>query len=61
MESLQEEIKGIDAERSRLLNFKISKVQKFKELEIKVHKYDLMENVDAAKLINALTKQNEEL
>ena len=51
----------IDAERSRLLNFKTSKVEKFKELEIKVHKYDLMDNVDTDKLISVLTKQNEKL
>jgi hypothetical protein len=43
---LKEDIKIIDAERARLLNFKTSRAEKFKELEIKVHKYDLMETIN---------------
>ncbi len=51
----------IDAERSRLLNFKTSKVDKFKELELKVHKIELFENIDSDKLVQALRKKDAEL
>lgn len=47
-------MKVLDQERARLLNFKTSRQDKFKELEQKCQKYDLMDNVDTDKLMHQL-------
>lgn len=59
--NLKEEIKGIDAERVRLLNFKTSQYDRLKELEVKVNKYDLFDNVDTDKLLMALARKDAQL
>ena len=48
---LKDTIKKIDADRSRLANFKLSKVDLLKELEVKVKKYDLEDRIDTSKLV----------
>jgi hypothetical protein len=55
---LREEIKGIDAERVRLLNFKTKEASRLKELEVRVNKIDLFENIDTDKLLMALTNKD---
>jgi hypothetical protein len=55
---MKEEIKQLDAERGRLAKFKSSKAEKLKELEEKVKKIDLFDNVDGDKLLAALTKKD---
>lgn len=55
---MKEEIKNIDAERGRLAKFKSGKVEKLKELEDKVKKIDIFDNIDSDKLIVALTKKD---
>jgi hypothetical protein len=58
IEKMKEEIKNIDAERGRLAKFKSGKVEKLKELEDKVKKIDIFDNIDSDKLIIALTKKD---
>ena len=58
---LKDEIKNIDAERVRLLNFKTNKVGYLKELEVKVNKMDLFENIDTDKLLLSLVSKDAEL
>jgi hypothetical protein len=55
---LKDEIKNIDAERVRLLNFKTNKVGYLKELEVKVNKMDLFENIDTDKLLLSLVSKD---
>ncbi len=55
---LKDEIKNIDAERVRLLNFKTNKVGYLKELEVKVNKMDLFENIDTDKLLMSLVSKD---
>ena len=61
IEKLKEDIKELEAERGRLAKFKSSKAEKLKELEEKVKKMDLFENIDGDKLIAALTKKDQQL
>lgn len=58
---MKEELKQLDAERGRLAKFKSSKAEKLKELEDKVKKIDLFENIDGDKLLTALTKKDQQL
>ena len=58
---MKEEIKNIDAERGRLQKFKNGKVEKLKELEDKVKKIDIFDNIDSDKLVAALTKKDAQL
>lgn len=51
---LKEEIRSIDAERVRLLQFKTSQYGVLKELEQKVKKHDLFDNIDTDKMMMAL-------
>lgn len=44
----------IDAERGRLQTFKQNKVELLKELEDRVKKFELNENIDSDKLVRAL-------
>lgn len=48
----------MDAERCRLQKFKSSKVDRLKDLEDKVKKIDVFENIDGDKLVAALTKKD---
>jgi len=48
----------VDAERVRLLNFKSTQFERLKELEAKVNKQDLFDNIDTDKLLIALTKKD---
>jgi len=54
-------MKELENERGRLAKFKSSKAEKLKELEDKVKKIDLFENIDGDKLIAALTKKDQQL
>jgi len=54
-------MKELENERGRLAKFKSSKAEKLKELEDKVKKIDLFENIDGDKLIAALTKKDLQL
>ena len=44
--NLKENLKSVDAERSRLINFKSSKVEMLRDLETRVKQFELNENVD---------------
>lgn len=58
---MKEEMKELEAERGRLAKFKSSKAEKLKELEDKVKKMDLFENIDGDKLVAALSKKDQQL
>ena len=52
--ALKDDIKTVEAERQRLFQLKMDRQDKFKELEMKCNKSDLMNNVDTDKLLIAL-------
>lgn len=54
-------MKNLDAERERLAKYKNSKAQRLKDLEDRVKKADVFENIDTEKLINVLGKKENEL
>ena len=60
IEKLQEEMKKVEADRQRLYKYKHSKAQRLKELEDKIKKFEVYENIDTDKLINVLGKKDEE-
>lgn len=55
---MKNDMKELENERGRLAKFKSSKAEKLKELEDKVKKIDLFENIDGDKLIAALSKKD---
>lgn len=55
---LKEEIKKLDSERVRLLNFKSSQYERLKELENRCKKYDLSETLNLDKMIGALARKD---
>ena len=61
IEKLQEEMKKLEADRERLAKYKNSKAQRLKDLEDRVKKADVFENIDSEKLINVLGKKDNEL
>jgi hypothetical protein len=61
IEKLQEEMKKLEADRERLAKYKNSKAQRLKDLEDRVKKADVFENIDTEKLINVLGKKDNEL
>jgi hypothetical protein len=54
-------MKGVDAERGRLMNFKTSKVDLLKELEARVKKFDLDDKIDTMKLVTSLKNKDIQL
>ena len=56
IEKLTNEVRQIDADRCRLIRFKASKVDRINELEEKVKKIDVFQNIDSEKLVNTLIK-----
>jgi hypothetical protein len=61
IEKLQEEMKKVEADRARLYKYKHSKAERLKELEEKIKKYEVYENIDTDKLINVLDKKDKEV
>jgi len=61
IEKLQEEMKKIEAERSRLAKYKHSKAERLKELEDKIKKFEVYDNIDTEKLISVLSKKDVEV
>ena len=60
IEKLQDEMKKVEADRQRLYKYKHSKAERLKELEDKIKKFEVYENIDTDKLINVLGKKDEE-
>lgn len=60
IEKLQEEMKKVEADRQRLYKYKHSKAERLKELEDKIKKFEVYENIDTDKLINVLGKKDDE-
>lgn len=60
IEKLQEEMKKVEADRQRLYKYKHSKAERLKELEDKIKKFEVYENIDTDKLINVLGKKDKE-
>jgi hypothetical protein len=54
-------MKKLEADRERLAKYKNSKAQRLKDLEDRVKKADVFENIDSEKLINVLGKKDNEL
>lgn len=54
-------MKKLEADRERLAKYKNSKAQRLKDLEDRVKKADVFENIDTEKLINVLGKKDTEL
>ena len=61
IEKLQEEMKKVEADRTRLYKYKHSKAERLKELEGKIKKFEVYENIDTDKLINVLDKKDKEV
>jgi hypothetical protein len=61
IDKLQEEMKVIEADRARLVKYKSSKAERLKELEEKVKKIEIFDNIDTDKLLGALHKKTEKL
>ncbi len=61
IEKLQEEMKNLESERERLAKYKNSKAQRLKDLEDRVKKQEVFENIDIEKLIDVLGKKDTEL
>jgi hypothetical protein len=61
IERLQDEMKNLDQERERLAKYKASKAQRLKDLEDRIKKQDVYDNIDTEKLINVLGKKEGEL
>ena len=61
IEKLQEEMKKVEADRQRLYKYKHSKAERLKELEDKVKKVEVFENIDTDKLISVLAKKDQEV
>ena len=61
IEKLQEEMKKVEADRQRLYKYKHSKAERLKELEDKVKKVEVFENIDTDKLITVLAKKDQEV
>jgi len=54
-------MKVIEADRSRLVKYKSGGSEKLKELEEKVKKIEIFDNIDTDKLLGALHKKTEKL
>ena len=54
-------MKKVEADRSRLYKYKHSKAERLKELEGKIKKFEVYENIDTDKLINVLDKKDKEV
>ena len=53
-------MKKVEADRQRLYKYKHNKAERLKELEHKIKKFEVYENIDTDKLINVLGKKDEE-
>lgn len=53
-------MKKVEADRQRLVKYKHSKAERLKELEDKIKKFEVYENIDTDKLISVLGKKDEE-
>ena len=58
IDKLKEEIRDVEADRSRLIKYKMSKSERLKELEDQVKKIEIFDNIDTDKLLIALTKKD---
>ena len=54
-------MKKVEADRARLYKFKHNKAERLKELEGKIKKFEVYENIDTDKLINVLDKKDKEV
>ena len=53
-------MKKVESDRQRLYKYKHNKADRLKELEDKIKKFEVYENIDTDKLINVLGKKDEE-
>ena len=53
-------MKNVEAERQRLYKYKHSKAERLKELEDKIKKYEVFDNIDTDKLIQVLDRKTKE-
>ena len=53
-------MKKVEADRQRLYKYKHNKAERLKELEDKIKKFEVYENIDTDKLINVLSKKDDE-
>jgi len=53
-------MRKVEADRQRLYKYKHSKAERLKELEDKIKKFEVYENIDTDKLINVLGKKDDE-
>ena len=53
-------MKKVESDRQRLYKYKHNKADRLKELEDKIKKFEVYENVDTDKLISVLGKKDEE-
>ena len=61
IEKLQEEMKKVEADRQRLYKYKHQNNERLKELEDKIKKFEVYENIDTDKLISVLDKKDKEV
>ena len=61
IDKLQEQMKKMEQDKTRLNKFKNSGASRLKELEDKIKKFEVYDNVDTEKLIQALDKRAQEV
>ena len=54
-------MKKVEADRQRLYKYKHQKAERLKELEDKIKKFEVYENIDTDKLISVLDKKDKEV
>ena len=61
IEKLQEEMRKYEAVQQRLKRYKDQNAERLKEYEDKLKKFEVYENIDTDKLINVLSKKDQEV
>ena len=61
IEKLQEEMKTVEADRQRLYKYKHSQTSRLKELEDKIKKFQVFDNIDLDKLLHVLERKDKEV
>ena len=61
IEKLKDDLRKSESDRIRLNQYKTNKSQRLEELEGKVRKFEVMENINLEKLIDALSAKDKEI
>lgn len=61
IDKLKDDLRKSESDRIRLSQYKTTKAQRLEELESKVRKFEVMENINLEKLIDALGKKERQI